>query len=51
MPAEPKKPDWAPAGAGPEFATRVVAGVPEPAAARLRTVQPRAADVPPWLKR
>jgi LAO/AO transport system kinase len=31
MPADSTTPDWAPAGGGPEFATRVVAGVPAPA--------------------
>jgi LAO/AO transport system kinase len=45
MPSEPKKPDWAPPGAGPEFATRVVAGVPGPGASHPRTTQPKTADV------
>jgi len=46
MPSESKKPDWAPAGGGPEFATRVVAGVPQPASSHPRTAPPKPADLP-----
>ena len=46
MSAESAPPDWVPAGGGPEFTTRVVGGVPQPAAPGHAAAQPRAVDVP-----
>jgi LAO/AO transport system kinase len=45
MQAESKQPDWAPAGGGAGFTTRVVAGLPQPSAPPAAAAQPRAIDV------
>lgn len=44
MHADSTPPDWIPEGGGPEFATRVVGGVPRPSPAGPWPSQPKAAD-------
>ena len=51
MATESRTPDWAPTGGGPEFATRVVAGVSHPASPDPMTVKPKAADLPALAER
>jgi LAO/AO transport system kinase len=46
MHADPPPPDWIPEGAGPEFATRVVAGKPQPAASPARGAWSGPPDLP-----
>jgi LAO/AO transport system kinase len=46
MPAESTQPDWTPAGGGPEFTTRVVAGIPQPPSPDPIAVQTKAFDIP-----
>jgi LAO/AO transport system kinase len=50
MNAESTPPEWVPDGGGPGFATRVVAGVPQPPAPVPAPVQSRGFDVPALIQ-